>query len=508
MKFQKSRLDVIIKPTPCDNKLGWYETHDHHVCLMNRMKPSFLLIGDSIIYGLSRYKNVWIKYFSFSKTVNCGIPGDKTQNVLWRAENLVIPSSVKFLIVHCGTNNLDYDDPNCIAKGILNISKSLLNKAPTSNILLTGLLPRDKCNSNRRKRLKKVNSHLLSLCKNENNMLYMDQGRGWTLDDHTLDESLYYVDQLHLIEAGNAKFASSISNTIHNFNDLKFKLQSSMPMLISHTKSVLVTSSETSLPLSMPPTSHKSPPSIHKPPPSTLPRKQPPSISFHKPPPSTSPRKPRPSTSPHKPPSSTSPQKPPPSTSPLKPRPSTSPHKPHPSTSPQKPPPSTSPQKPPPLTSPQKPPPPTSPHKPPPSTPFQKPPPSISPHKPHPSTSPHKLRPSTSIHKQPPSISSPKLPSSLSSQQSINLKSYTRGASFITYFYFILFILLYASPIFLNIVVNLKLNIFINNSIFLKFLFTIFRLEFFDIFLNRIFIFLLEYYDSYISFTYRKYLRT
>ena len=107
----------------------------------------------------------------------------------------------------------------------------------------------------------------------------MDQGRGWTLDDHTLDESLYYVDQLHLIEAGNAKFPLSISNTIRNFNDLKFKLQSKMSMSISHTKSVPVTSSETSLPLSTPPTSHKSPPSIHKPPPSTSPRKPPPSIS-------------------------------------------------------------------------------------------------------------------------------------------------------------------------------------------------------------------------------------
>ena len=383
---------------------------------MNRMKPSFLLIGDSIIYGLSRYKNVWNKYFGFSKTVNCGISVDKTQHVLWRAENLVIPSSVKFIIVHCGTNNLDYDDPNCIAKGILNIGKSWLNKAPTSNIILTGLLPRDKFNSNRRKRLKTVNSYLVSLCKNENNMLYMDQGRGWTLDDHTLDESLYYVDQLHLIEAGNAKFALSISNTIRNFNDLKFKLQSRMSMSISHTNSVPVTSSETSLPLLMPPTSHKSPPSIHKPPPSTSPRKPPPSISFHKPPPSTSPHKPRPSTSPHKSPSSTSPQKPPPSTSPLKPRPSTSPHKPRPSTSPQKPPPSTLPLNPRPSASPHKPRPSSSSLKPRPSTSPQKPPPSTSPHKPRPSTSPQKPRPSTSPQKPPPSTS-PQKPPPLTSPQ-------------------------------------------------------------------------------------------
>ena len=253
---------------------------------------------------------------------------------MWRPENLIIPSSVKFIIVLCGTNILDYDDPNRIAKGILNIGKSLLNKAPTSNIISAGLLPRDKCNSNRRKRFLKVSIYHLSLCKNENNLLYMDQGRGWTLDEHTLDKSLYSVDQLHLIEAGNAKCALSISNMIRNFNDLKFKLQSRMSMPISHTKSVPVTSSETSLLLSTPPTSHKSPPSIHKPPPK---------ISFHKPSPSTSPHKPRPSTSPHKPPSSTSPQKPPPSTSPHKPRPSTSPHKPRPSTSPHKPPSSTSP---------------------------------------------------------------------------------------------------------------------------------------------------------------------
>ena len=90
---------------------------------MNRMKPSFLLIGDSIICGLIRYKNVRNRYFGFSKTVNSGISGDKTQHVLWRAENLVISSSVKFIIVYFGTNNLDYDDPNCSAKGILNIGK-------------------------------------------------------------------------------------------------------------------------------------------------------------------------------------------------------------------------------------------------------------------------------------------------------------------------------------------------------------------------------------------------
>ena len=89
------------------------------------MQPTTLLIGDYIVVGLSRYQNICKKYFKSPKTVNCGIPGDKTQHVLWRA--------VKLLVILCGTNNLNYNDPIDIAKGILNIGKSLLEEAPKSN---------------------------------------------------------------------------------------------------------------------------------------------------------------------------------------------------------------------------------------------------------------------------------------------------------------------------------------------------------------------------------------
>ena len=64
------------------------------------------------------------KYFKSPNTVNCGIPGDKTQHVLCRAKNLGILPSVKFIVV-CGINNLDYNNPIDIAKGILNIGKSM-----------------------------------------------------------------------------------------------------------------------------------------------------------------------------------------------------------------------------------------------------------------------------------------------------------------------------------------------------------------------------------------------
>ena len=144
------------------------------------------LFTQLIVAGLSWYQNIWKTYFKSLKTVNCGIPGDKT-HVLWRAKNLFIPPSVKFIVVHCGTDNLDYNDPIDIAKAILSIGKSLLEKAPKSNIILTGILPHDKYKSKRRNKSCKVNSYLNKPCKTEKNMLYMDQGHRWILNSQMLD---------------------------------------------------------------------------------------------------------------------------------------------------------------------------------------------------------------------------------------------------------------------------------------------------------------------------------
>ena len=138
----------------------------------------------------------------------CGIPGDKTQHVLWRAENLPILSSVKFVVIHCETNNLDYDDPNIIAKGILCIAKTTVKKARKCNIIITGLLPHDKSKSKRR-----IN-YLSNFCKDEKNKLFKGQIVDWILHDNILDESLYHDDHIHLVETGNAKFALNISNTM------------------------------------------------------------------------------------------------------------------------------------------------------------------------------------------------------------------------------------------------------------------------------------------------------
>ena len=90
--------------------------------------------------------------------------------------------------------------------------------ARKSNIIIAGLLPCDKVKSKGRNKLLKLNSYFCNFCKNEKNMLLIDQGKGWILHDNLLDESPYCDNNVYLVEPGNAKFALNISNVINNFN--------------------------------------------------------------------------------------------------------------------------------------------------------------------------------------------------------------------------------------------------------------------------------------------------
>ena len=77
---------------------------------------SAILLGDSIIAGFLRYPNIWYKFFD-ENTINCGIGGDKIQN-----EKISLPQSLEYVVISCGTNNLDTDDSAKIADGLFCIA--------------------------------------------------------------------------------------------------------------------------------------------------------------------------------------------------------------------------------------------------------------------------------------------------------------------------------------------------------------------------------------------------
>ena len=194
-------------PSGRDNKSGWYDIQQKHVYLSLNSKTILVLIGDSIVAGLSRYANIWRSFFKTFDTLNYEIGGDCTQHVLWRAENATLPNSLKYVVIHCGTNNIDRDQPRDIANGVIAIGLTLQEKCSGLKVIVTGLLPRDPEWSHRRKKIKLINYYLKKLCRdNFNEFYFMKQDDDWTDKDGNLDEKLYYTDQ----EAGNRKFACSI----------------------------------------------------------------------------------------------------------------------------------------------------------------------------------------------------------------------------------------------------------------------------------------------------------
>lgn len=53
-----------------------------------------------------------------------------------------VPPYVKYVEVHCDTNNLDHDEPKNIGNVAINkIGKIFQQKSSDFNIILTGLLP-------------------------------------------------------------------------------------------------------------------------------------------------------------------------------------------------------------------------------------------------------------------------------------------------------------------------------------------------------------------------------
>ena len=181
-----------------------------------RSLSSVLLVGDSLVNGLARYHRVWSKYFEPSRALNFGVGCDRTQHVLWRIENGEIPLKLQVAFVHCGTNNLDRDNPAEIRDRIASIVYTIQEKKPNANFIVSGLLPRDQEISSRHDKIKLVNQKLREWCRSGKvrNMHYLKPDKDWIEPDGWLVERYYFTDFLHLVEEGYEKFAKSIYEAI------------------------------------------------------------------------------------------------------------------------------------------------------------------------------------------------------------------------------------------------------------------------------------------------------
>ena len=202
-----------------------------------------LLLNDSLTQGLSRYTKVWNSFFG-KDTLNCGLQGDKVQNLLWRAGKLGFPPAIRQIVIYSGTNNIEENTPNDIANGML-CSALIIKKGTVLQTYTSPLLPDDFRETHKRNKIKKVIKLIREKCSSISTpqINYIEQDRDWIDKGNCLRIKYYYRDCLHLVELGNKKLSNTIIKAIKHSNR-------SIPMNTSKYKATTVLTGEDFAPLS------------------------------------------------------------------------------------------------------------------------------------------------------------------------------------------------------------------------------------------------------------------
>jgi platelet-activating factor acetylhydrolase IB subunit beta/gamma len=163
-------------------------------------KVDVVFVGDSITAHFSdddRFAR--LPGLAGRATLNLAVPGDQTENVLWRLDRLplekVHPAQAVLLI---GTNNLRGDDTACdIVAGIDAILGRLHAAWPEAQVVVIGILPRGKDMQFALERRRAVNAALAA----RTDIRFVDPTEAFVCGG-TNACGYYQDDLLHLLPAG------------------------------------------------------------------------------------------------------------------------------------------------------------------------------------------------------------------------------------------------------------------------------------------------------------------
>ena len=164
-----------------------------------------MLLGDSIFANFSKFSSLFDKHFSKFNTLNFGIGGDKIQNVLWHINNMSLQPSLQYIIVHCGTSDIGYNDPEVISDGLIDLARVIRKEYKDIKIIISSILPRDKANSRKRSLVIATNIYLKEACNN-NSFSFVELDFGWIVGS-SLNALLFKNDHLYPAKYGYEKLS-------------------------------------------------------------------------------------------------------------------------------------------------------------------------------------------------------------------------------------------------------------------------------------------------------------
>ncbi len=137
------RADLASEAPP-EGPLGphWRERHDALLRASGRSSAQLVLLGGSLAdgwHGSRAFQKQWRE----RKPLNLALPGDQTQQLLWRVEHGALDGlSPRLVVLAAGTENLAQGfTPAQTARGVDALLEQLGERLPGSAVLLLGLLP-------------------------------------------------------------------------------------------------------------------------------------------------------------------------------------------------------------------------------------------------------------------------------------------------------------------------------------------------------------------------------
>jgi lysophospholipase L1-like esterase len=177
-------------------------------------RHSILFFGDSLTEGWDAA--VWQQSLAPRRVLNAGVSGDRTDHLLWRLQNGNLagppPDAVVLLL---GTNDLAYGrSPELTADGIRANLRELRQYFPDANILLLGLLPREKSPTARLRLATIAVNRLIRGCADGQQIVYADIGDVLLDGDGRLTAAIS-PDALHLSTRGYSLLAARLTPELH-----------------------------------------------------------------------------------------------------------------------------------------------------------------------------------------------------------------------------------------------------------------------------------------------------
>lgn len=208
---------------PMDRKDDWWTSRHREKLLEKQTRADaikLVFVGDSITHGWENAgASIWNEEFAPYGALNLGYSGDRTEHVLWRIgeEGGEIEGlNPKLYVVMIGTNNTGHNqnsNPSETAEGVTTIVKQLLDKSPSSKVLLLAIFPRGAiADDPLRMKNSEVNRQIATLDENERveflniNQVFLDK------EDNLPKEVM--PDLLHPNKKGYQLWADEIEATV------------------------------------------------------------------------------------------------------------------------------------------------------------------------------------------------------------------------------------------------------------------------------------------------------